>query len=192
MPSAGSIRPPHKVFVLPPTSSYTLPLPKRPGCPRNSRTRFPRRGSHDIRPQAAHPWPWPLAWATLSARQGRCGRLIEDRYGGLGAGQHHPADAQRQRHPRPRTVSSSARTPVVRQAITAGRDRHLSGIHRQCRLLLQQGRRPAVEGRRQGLMRWPRSSTSTPTRSSGSIAGARQQHLGHRRCARTWPMPTSW
>ena len=61
-----------------------------------------------------------LGLAAANTAQGRRGGLVEDRHRGRGARQHHPARARGQRHHRRRTGSSSARTPVVRKAITAG------------------------------------------------------------------------
>ena len=58
-------------------------------------------------------------------------------------------------------------TKILRSAIAGRRGRHLSRIHRQRRLLLQPGRRPGLEGRGPPATSGSRSSTSTPTRSSG-------------------------
>ena len=70
-------------------------------------------------------------------------------------------------------------TPIVRKAITGGRDRHLSRVHRQRRLLLQQGRRSDLEGRRQGLRGGQEARLRRQQdRLADALAG--QQHLGDR------------
>ena len=70
-------------------------------------------------------------------------------------------------------------TPVVRKAITVGRDRHLPRVYRQRRLLLQQGRRPAVEGPEPGL-RGRQAARLRGQQDRLADAGAGQQHLGDR------------
>ncbi len=84
---------------------------------------------------------------------GQCAgrRVVEDRHRGRRARQHHPG-----RCSTPTTFPTTDRiqlggTPVVRKAITAGEIDIYPEYTGNAALLLREGRRPAVEGRRQGL-----------------------------------------
>ncbi len=81
-------------------------------------------------------------------------------------------------------------TNIVRSAILAGADRHLSGIYRQRRALLRDGNRSGVEERGRGLCDGE-ASRPRAERARLARARARQQHLGHRGEQGRWRRSTA-
>ena len=123
------------------------------------------------------------ASAGADARQGRRASKI-DTEGGL-LGQMIALMLERQGIPVENRVQLGP-TKVVRTAHPFRRDRHLSGIYRQRRLLPRHGERPRLEG---GAPAFETAKRLDAREEQARLArsGAGQQHLAHRRTRRPRP-----